>query len=60
MFMTLSTYRLKKMLNFFALALTPFDSKILGRAVLAGNDTFWTKSITQNRKIFITQSKHTF
>ena len=27
-------------------------------AVLAGNDTFLTKNITQDRKRFITQSKH--
>ena len=28
--------------------------------VMAGNDTSWQKNITQNRKTFITQSKHIF
>ena len=32
--------------------------KLLNTPVLAGNDTFLTKNITQNRKRFITQPKH--
>ena len=30
----------------------------VGTAVLAGNDTFLTENITEDRKKFITQSKH--
>ena len=33
-------------------------SVIFGTAILAGNDTFLIKNITQDRKRFITHSKH--
>ena len=39
--------------------LTMFDFPLqFATAVLAGNDTFLTESITEDRKKFITQSKH--
>ena len=33
-------------------------SNLVHTAVLAGNDTFLTVNITEDRKRFITQSKH--